>query len=343
MKHYQLTPTTDTICPICDSKSAKILWSVDSSEAAQHYIFKEVDTQRFLKLVSHIENLWNQDSCDIVRCDDCGFCYSNPYIAGDGKFYALAYERSSYPAWKWEHQLTYDILVDEGLKDCKLLEIGAGDGAFVQRIVTNLTSPKNIVCAEFSDYGREKLQQYGVECLSEDIREIKTETFKEYFDVVCMYQVIEHMDRLETLFKSLNWLTHAGANLFISVPNPKNVEFSELNGGLMDMPPNHIGRWNRECFEIIGKRWGWQVERFEIEQTDFISKAVLFYKYRFWREAQNSGSFANRICQIKSSHLYKLMRLAGVGFYTLKDLSSLSLLRGKDLGLSQWVRMKKIH
>jgi SAM-dependent methyltransferase len=343
MKHYQLIPTTKATCPICYSKLAKILWSVNSRDAAQHYLSKEVDPQRFLNLASHIKELWQQESCDIVQCDNCGFCYSNPYVAGDEKFYTIAYERSGYPTWKWEHQLTYEVLLQEKLKDFNLLEIGAGDGAFVKRIVPNLTPPENVVCTEFSDYGRHQLHNYGIECLSKDIRAIKNETFKEYFDVVCMYQVIEHMDRLDNLFESLNWLTRADANLFISVPNPKNVEFSELNGGLMDMPPNHIGRWNRECFEIIGKRWGWQVNSFEIENTDLLSKAMLFYKYRFWRKGQQSGTLANQIGQIKNPHLNKLMRLVGIGFYALTDLASLKLLNSQDLGLSQWIRMKKIN
>jgi 2-polyprenyl-3-methyl-5-hydroxy-6-metoxy-1,4-benzoquinol methylase len=342
IKHYQLTPTLEANCPICNSKSAQILWSVNSSQAAQHYVTKEAATQRFINLASHIKSLWKQDSCDIVRCDDCGFCYSNPYVAGDEKFYTFAYDRSGYPTWKWEHQLTYEVLLNEEVKNFKLLEIGAGDGAFVKGIVPNLTLSKNVVCVEFSDYGREQIQNYGIKCLSEDIREVKTEAFKEYFDVVCMYQVIEHMDRLDTLFQSLNWLTKPQAKLFISVPNPKQIEFSELNGGLMDMPPNHIGRWNKECFEKIGKRWGWQVDKFEIEKTNFISKAVLFYKYRFWRKSQESGTLANQISQIKNPHLNKLMRLAGIGFYTLKDLHILKKLRAKDLGLSQWVVMKKI-
>ncbi|NJN32882.1 MAG: hypothetical protein HC817_00090, partial [Saprospiraceae bacterium] len=75
--------------------------------------------------------------------------------------------------------------MQEGLKNFKLLEIGAGDGAFVKGIVPNLTSAENVVCVEFSNYGREQIQNYGIKCLSEDIREVKTEAFKEYFDVVC--------------------------------------------------------------------------------------------------------------------------------------------------------------
>ncbi|MCU0534009.1 MAG: class I SAM-dependent methyltransferase [Hydrococcus sp. Prado102] len=343
MKNYQLTPTKVAICPICNSKSAKILWSVDSSQAAQHYVTKEADTQRFLNLAAHIKELWKQNTCDIVQCDDCGFCYSNPYIAGDDKFYTLAYERSHYPTWKWEHQLTYEALLHEDSKNFKLLEIGAGDGAFVKGIAPNLTSLENVVCTEFSDYGKEQIQNYGIKCLSEDIREVKAEVFKEYFDVVCMYQVIEHMDRLDTLFESLNWLTKPHAKLFVSVPNPKHVEFSELNGGLMDMPPNHIGRWNKECFERIGKHWDWQVDRFEIEKTDFISGAILFYKYIFWRKCQESGTLANKISQIKNPHLSKLMRLVGIGFYTLKNLSTMKALSSEELGLSQWVLMKKIN
>ncbi|MBF2048580.1 MAG: class I SAM-dependent methyltransferase [Elainella sp. C42_A2020_010] len=338
MKHYQLTPV-EANCPICYSRNAQLLWSVDSEQAARHYVSKEAEPQRFKKLADHISNLWQQKTCNVVRCDDCGFCYSYPYTAGDDKFYDLAYERSGYPTWKWEHQLTYDALKDK--RNFTLLEIGAGDGAFIRRITPELTSQTNVLCTEYSNYGRGQIQQLGLNCLAVDIRSKQFEPFKEHFDVICMFQVLEHMDRLDDLFQRLNYLTRKQASLFISVPNPKCIEFSELNGGLLDMPPNHIGRWNREGFEKLGERWGWFVENHAIEENTFASKAELFLKYRFWREGQHPGTPANRISRIKNHNLSKLMTIGCIGLYTVSDLPKLSRLRAVDLGFSQWVHLKR--
>lgn len=339
MKHYQLKPTEAT-CPVCDASEADILWSVNSKQAAQHYVLQEVAPEKFLQLVSQIESLWQQSTCDIVRCKQCGFCYSHPYVAGDGEFYSLAYERSHYPTWKWEHQLTYDAL-SKGSKNFKLLELGAGDGAFVKQVAPSLTAKENLLCTEYSDYGRTQIQNYGIQCLPKDVREAEFEQFQGQFDAVCLFQVIEHMDRLDELFQRLNLITQPNANLFISVPNPNHVEFSELNGGLMDMPPNHIGRWNRGCFETIGDRWGWSVESYEVEKTGFIPNATIFAKYRFWRESQKAGSFANRVSQMNNPAIQKMMRAAGVGMYALTSLPALAALNSPNLGLSQWLHLRK--
>lgn len=339
MKSYQFAPTQAT-CPVCHGTTGHILWSVNSEQATQHYVLKDTDTQKFLKLSAHIQELWQQDTCDVVQCDDCGFCYSHPYVAGDSLFYTLAYERSHYPTWKWEHQLTYEALQNAG-KNFKLLELGAGDGAFVKRVAPTLTSNENVLCTEYSDYGRKQIQDYGIQCLATDVREAAFASFSEYFDAICLFQVLEHMDQLDVLFERLNLITQPKASLFISVPNPPLVEFAELNGGLLDMPPNHIGRWNQQSFKTIGDRWGWAIEGYEIENNSFLDKAKLFSVYRFWRQGQQSGSLANQILQISNPQLQKLMKVFGVGVYALTALPILSKLAPAELGFSQWVHLRK--
>ncbi|QYO67396.1 class I SAM-dependent methyltransferase [Leptolyngbya sp. 7M] len=291
-------------------------------------------------MTSHIKTLWQQDFCDVVRCDYCGFCYSYPYIAGDARFYTLAYEREGYPKWKWEHQLTSDALSQS--KNFTLLEIGAGDGTFLKGISPSLTAKEHVLCTEYSDYGKREIEKYGIQCLAQDVRTIETEQFHGYFNVICMFQVIEHMDQLDLLFQRLNWLSRPNASLFISVPNPKLIEFAELNGGLLDMPPNHIGRWNKDCFEKIGKCWRWEIEGYEIENNSLPSKAMLFCKYRFWRESQHYNTFANRVLQIKNGHLKKGMQAVGLGLYALASLPQLVPLQSPELGFSQWVHLRKM-
>src|SRR5476651_1235013 len=109
MQKYQLIPK-NIQCPVCFNGSAHSLWGVSSKEAAQHFVLKESNPERFLELVSHIEVLWGQNKCEVVQCDSCKFCYSNPYIAGDERFYTIAYVRSGYPSWKWEFQVTFEVL-----------------------------------------------------------------------------------------------------------------------------------------------------------------------------------------------------------------------------------------
>jgi hypothetical protein len=69
-----------------------LLYRVNSDEAARHFVNPIADAQRHAQLSQHIASLWKLSSCDILRCRDCDFCYAYPYVAGDQKFYAQAFQ-----------------------------------------------------------------------------------------------------------------------------------------------------------------------------------------------------------------------------------------------------------
>jgi len=328
-------------CPVCCTNDAHLLWSASSKQAAQHFVLHEKHPERFLELVAHIESLWGQNTCNVVQCDRCGFCFSNPYIGGDERFYRLAYDRSGYPTWKWEFQLTYNVLSKFSKSDLKLLEIGAGDGAFVKRIAEEILPKENIFCTEFSEYGRHQIEKFGLKCFSDDVRSLSNAELEENFDMVCMFQVLEHMDRLEVLFQKLNWLIKRGGSLFIAVPNPRRIEFNELNGALLDMPPNHVGRWNNECFKEIGRQNGFHIEEYEVEKSSFSTMAKQFVTYRFLRKSQQSGSVENHIQRIKNRNLLRIFQMIGVAINSIMAIPAFTK-RGFGEGNSQWVHLIKV-
>lgn len=338
MQNYNQIPRIIK-CPVCSSHSSKCLYEVNSSQAAQHFVLKEKEYERFLKLVFHIEQLWGKNTCEVVQCDTCGFCFSDPYVSGDELFYSLAYSRNGYPKWKWEFQQTYDILKKSTEINVRLLEIGAGDGAFIKKI-TDSVSKNNILCTEFSEYGRHKIELFGVKCLNEDVRNLSEVELKGSFNVVCMFQVLEHMDKLEELFRKLNWLMKSGGSLYIAVPNHLRIEFNELNGALFDMPPNHIGRWNKKCFEVIGQKNGFYINNYKTEETRFIAMAKEFAIYRFLRKSQISHSFENKIQKIKNHYLLKMIQIIGVGANLILAIPAIFKMNYR-MGGSQWVQLIK--
>lgn len=340
MKFYEKIPTL-ALCPICNSDSANKLWEVSSHNAAQHFVLYEAQRDRHNSLVKAIEKLWQGAKCNVLRCSICDFVYSHPYIAGDAQFYGLAYQRTGYPKWKWEYQLTYDTLQDLA-HGFTYLEIGAGNGAFVSRVVTDLTDADKAFCTEFSDYGRTTIQNLGIRCESTDIRNIAREEFRGNFEVVCLFQVLEHLDDLDALFEQLRWLTTDNANLFISVPNPDRIEYNELHGALLDMPPNHIGRFNKRTFEALSNRWGWKLVDHRVEQGSILTTARELCRYRFLRSAQRSNSLENRISCIKNARLRKISQIFAIAFHALISLPDLLMVNRNQKGSSQWVRLTKI-
>jgi hypothetical protein len=162
------------------------------------------------------------------------------------------------------------------------------------------------------------------------------------FDVICLFQVLEHLDRLDALFEKLTALSTTRAHLFIGVPNVSRIEFNELHGNLLDMPPNHIGRWNRSSFERIGSRHGWAISNYDIEAETAPSKVWKFLLYRYCRRSQNHDSLANRVERVSSRYVRRGLQALVVGGYPITKLPVLAALAADSkLGEAQWVHLTK--
>lgn len=341
MESYKQTPM-EINCPVCFAGASRLLWNTGSRQAAQHYILQEKYPERFTDLVAHIERLWGKNTCEVVRCDACGFCYSVPFVAGDARFYELAYLRSGYPVWKWEFQVTLNALKDSARPGMKLMEIGAGDGAFVRQVAEKLLLRENILCTEYSAFGKRQIEKLGIQCLSEDVRNLSQPGMKSSMDFICMFQVLEHMDGLDDLFQKLNWLLKADGSLFIAVPNSERIAFNELNGALLDMPPNHIGRWNKKCFIEIGMRNGFSIAGHEIEKFGFFSALKQFTNYRLLKRSQKAGSFENLLFRPRNRFFLRVMQVLGLTIHLIP--AAIVLVKTKPrTGDSQWVHLTKVE
>jgi hypothetical protein len=102
LKEYR----TVSKCPVCSSESAQTINSFSAREAAQHFVLREASPKRNSELTSYITTLWGGDDCAVRQCNECGFGFADPYIAGDVTFYNLAFDRKSYPGDKWEFRRT---------------------------------------------------------------------------------------------------------------------------------------------------------------------------------------------------------------------------------------------
>ena len=206
------------------------------------------------------------------------------------------------------------------IKDPNVLEIGAGQGSFIEKISERLIKKENIVCTEFSKYGREKISKLGVKCFGDDIRDIKVEKFAKYFDYIFMFQVLEHMDDLDRLFKTLVSMIKKGGSLVIAVPNDKWIEFNEINGAQLDMPPNHIGRWTKSSFKYLAEKNDFFMKKHRFEPFNFQKIIIQFGFMRYLKNAQNNKSFENAIEKKHSKRYYRAIKYIGIFINVIKSL-----------------------
>ena len=204
---YELAKINAT-CPLCAQDHCHRLYSVTAEKAAQHYVLREVFPERHARLVRYISRLWDHDDCSLVRCSNCQFVFAFPFRSGGAEFYSLAYTYGAekYPREKWEYDETIRHLEHRRGRQNRYLEIGAGSGAFVRKVIPDFVEPASATCIEYSQNGLEALLAMGIQCLNQDVRSA-TELNGSQFDVICLFQVLEHMDDLDQLFTRLRQIT----------------------------------------------------------------------------------------------------------------------------------------
>lgn len=330
-------------CPICKGVKAKVLYYIneDMLEA-----FVQVPKSDFSypalkkKVAEHIISLWGIDEAKIVECRNCSFIYASPFVAGDATFYNLVTHAISNPSsenenhenWKWEwEQAKFSIrqLTHFSNKELALLEMGASTGSFIKRIAGEIINKENILCLEYAEFGVTQINKLGIEALPKDIRELVHEKdLKEKFDIICLFQVFEHLDNYDKLFEAFNYLTTSGASLILAVPNGDRIRFNELNGGLLDLPPNHLGRFNKNSFNELSKKYNWVIEEFKIQEETFeqIFSCILYY-----RSLQRK-----KISEIPRTKFDQIFEYISINLLKLKIL-----LNRKNIGDNIYVHLKR--
>jgi 2-polyprenyl-3-methyl-5-hydroxy-6-metoxy-1,4-benzoquinol methylase len=322
-------------CPICSNTHNQLYYKVTSKESAMHFLVNHgISLNRLGDIEEKITKLWGKSSAAIVSCTNCGFVFADPFISGDYEFYNLlphsADDGSGPVNWKWEFDITYKKIASIAAADnnISLLEIGASTGGFAKR-VSSLIKKENILCLEHSEIGVNSIKRAGIEAHTWNFHELGHKPgFLNRFNIICLFQVLEHLDKLDDTFKTFNAVIKAGGHLFIGVPNADKIKFNELNGALLDMPPNHIGRFNKSSFEALAGRHGWEIANFatEIYTPLDVMKTVMYY--RSLRRAQ--------LPPVKETLWYNIKQYIEIKYIRLQ-----AMFMHKHLGEALWIHLIK--
>jgi SAM-dependent methyltransferase len=296
MTNLSARPAPAESCPACRVASTELVFSVTAEEAAQHFILGKADPQSHDRLKRHIIALWGQETCDIRKCIACGFGFANPFVAGDARFYNLAYPRLNYPAVKWEYQATEKLLANRAVRVAgDVIDVGAGFGFFLDRISAELGNDRRYLAIEYHDRAAECLAKKGYAVVKDDLRSEQFDTCQGRFAYMFLFQVVEHMNALDPLFQRIHDLLAEGGSAFVAVPNTARTDFQERTDSLIDMPPNHIGRWTTDAFDAVAERAGLRVLATHYEPFSLIEASKVDLKYFHLKRAQAPGTLAHRV------------------------------------------------
>lgn len=224
-------------------------------EIAKDLIIKQykegygIDLDEFLQPVEKIQ---------IYKCANSGYRFYYPHsIAGDSRFYeALQKNDWYYMPWKWEHEVCRGFIKEGD----NILEVGCGKGDFLKNISSNYSNVQ-LTGLELNKTTASDNEKYKI--INSNIEEY-SEYHKEEFDMVCSFQVLEHIAMVNSFLEASIACLKKGGHLLISVPNNKSfIKYDPHN--VLNMPPHHMGLWDQQSLEEIGKKFNLEVEKIYFE------------------------------------------------------------------------------
>lgn len=302
-------------CPACHTTTTRSIRVQTAEGAAEHFVPRARFPERNAALVSHLRSMWGAGEATIATCSQCGFGFSDPFIGGDERFYELVHNADPhYPADRWEFGQTLQALQAQAGRT--LLEVGAGKGAFIDR----LPGGYEVTAADFDHGAVATMRAKGIDA---HVGSLEDMVDRGPFDIVCMFQTLEHMADLDRVFTTLREAVIPGGSIFLSVPNGEWTEVQERLSAFMDMPPNHVGRWTAEAFRAVSNRNGLQVVEQRTQEVAKLSQAWLLARYRVNAIAFSPGTVAHRVQSLKFRPLRGMLK-AGLAMLVLPGMLAAS-------------------
>lgn len=181
-----------------------------------------------------------------------------PTIAGDEKFYAEISQKYAgyYQTWKWEHEIAGQFVKNQQ----KVLEIGCGNGYFLEKIKADKSA--EVWGLEFNPKAIEFALKKGLRVEAEMIENF-CQSNPEKFDVVCAFQVLEHVANPKMFLESSLKTLKKGGYLCIGVPNNDSYLYAKDTYQTLNLPPHHTLLWRETSLKYVAQMFDLEVQFFK--------------------------------------------------------------------------------
>lgn len=238
----------NSISPITKNNNVKFIQSIEKERIIKLYSSIGYDVERFFKDIKTI---------DIYECNETKLRYFHPSnIAGDAKFYEDLDKNTTnyYSNWKWEH----DMAIKHVNAGDAILEIGCAYGNFLKKTISK--GATKTVGLELNKNAVADAVKNGLDVRVEFIED-HAQNNSEMYDMVCSFQVVEHISDLDSFMKASIACLKKGGTLVISVPNNDCYLFKNDLDHTLNLPPHHMGLWTEESLTNIAKIYNLEVTK----------------------------------------------------------------------------------
>lgn len=190
------------------------------------------------------------------HCTDSDLKFFHPMVTGSENFYEGLQKHD----WYYQDDKAEFSFASQFIKETdKVLEVGSGKGAFAERITA-----KDYLGLEFSQEAKRLAAERGVKVINESIQNHAAANPANY-DVVCSFQVLEHVSGIHSFIKSSIACLKPGGLIIYSVPSADSY-LSLASNGILNMPPHHVSWWSDACLKYVARAFGLDIISIEHEK-----------------------------------------------------------------------------
>lgn len=222
-------------CPLCSGNDIQFQKTFITEEIQRHWI-----DQFHIDISSDLDI----EEFGLYLCRSCNFQFFLPTTnVGSSELYSELEKLDwYYMPNKWEH----DMAIND-LQECsKILEVGCGFGAFVQRLIKE--KQVDVEGIELNISAVEKAKEIGIPVNHLDLLELANQRESSY-DAVCSFQVLEHVSNPSNFLGACCKLLKPNGKLILGLPNANS--FLRYQENILDLPPHHLSRWSEDTLKAL--------------------------------------------------------------------------------------------
>ena len=230
---------------------------------------------------------WNKDY-QLVSCETCSAVTANISVDSSDEHISDIYDKSQYEATKKNILSTYQYrkeMFGQGryeycikrlnLDESKInvLDVGCGVGYFL-----SVLGEKGIesIGLEVDPYQAEFCKKQGLNVTNKNIKQLNNEQF----DLIVMFDVLEHLtDPIET-FKELNSKLKSNGRIIVYTPYIFSFAFELMQEEQNLLHPfQHVCFYNKDSLNFLSKTTGFKIEKIDNYGLD-IADYLLYKEYQ---------------------------------------------------------------
>lgn len=295
-------------CPVCGGVKFRTLETIEiDKQHATYCRSNKMAAELLTKALNHTSNY------QMRRCADCSLEYADPFASPGAEWYGVLYSHLKlFPGNRWE----FGEVKKSIAQGQNVLDYGCGDGKFLN-FISDKTS--NAFGCDFSPHAIDRVKQNGftadVLSTSGDSDLVRS---RGPFDHIVAFHVLEHLDRLSSLFDLAGAVAGQHTNLWVAVPSDMRADRVFGATDPLDQPPHHLSRWSRKSLETVGLKFGWRMSGFLYEP--------IAWRTSLWEKSRRTSIYRKLSVGPTSERLARLVLLPFMCIAGPHALSGFSML-----------------